>query len=264
MMKALTTASCIVCILLFFSLAPASALKISPKRSSAASAIIIASFILNNAAVCNADTVTVLGGNGFVGSRVVQELVLHGDKVISVSKSGLRPSDNVVTKTVADKVKWLKGDPSTTDLQGVFRESDAVVSCIGAIGFDEEVLRNVNGNVNVAAVRQAKDAGVKRFIYVSVSSLVPEALGGVLPAYFEGKTTAEDAVKSLFGANGVLIKPSFIYVSMRNKKLCNTLINPYLIYAGRGFFYPNTSACPWRIWVVYRGSPIISSSSNAR
>jgi hypothetical protein len=244
-MKALTTASCIVCILLCISLAPASALKIRPKRSSAASAI-IASFILNNAAMCNADTVTVLGGNGFVGSRVVQELVLHGDKVISVSKSGLRPSENVMTKTVADKVKWLKGDPSTTDLQAVFRESDAVVSCIGAIGFDEQVLRNVNGNVNAAAVRQAKDAGVKRFVYVSVSSLVPEALGGVLPAYFDGKTTAEGAVKSLFGANAVFIKPSFIYVSMRVCECvcvcgerCNTLINPYLPNLRRaGILFP--------------------------
>ena len=45
----------------------------------------------------------------------------------------------------------------------------------------------VNGDVNVAAVEQAKKYGSKRFVYISVNSLVPAALGGFLPAYFEGK-----------------------------------------------------------------------------
>ena len=60
--------------------------------------------------------------------------------------------------------------------------------CAGTIGFDEEVLKQGNGVANIAAAKQAKDAGAKRMVYVSVSDIVPQALGsiGPFPAYFQG------------------------------------------------------------------------------
>ena len=165
--------------------------------------------LLSSQAAVRADNIVVLGGNGFVGSRVVRELVLHGDKVTSISKSGGRPDTSILSDDLANKATWLKADPSKDKLD--LKGADAVVSCIGAIGFDDELVRYVNGDVNIAAVQQAKTQDVKRFVYVSVSSLVPEALGTVLPAYFEGKAAAEASVKSNFGTSGYLIKPSFIY-----------------------------------------------------
>lgn len=182
-------------------------LKQIPIVSKKVIASLITPFLLSQSV--HADNVVVLGGNGFVGSRVVKELLLHGDKVTSISKSGLRPDTAILSDDLANKATWLKADPSKEKLD--FKGTDAIVSCIGAIGFDDDLVRYVNGDVNVAAVEQAKNQNVKRFVYVSVSSLVPEALGGVLPAYFEGKAAAEASVKSNFGANGILIKPSFIY-----------------------------------------------------
>ena len=55
------------------------------------------------------------------------------------------------------KVKWLKGDLlSSDDLQGSLKGVDAVVSTVGAIGTDETILRSVNGEANVKAVKEAK------------------------------------------------------------------------------------------------------------
>ena len=76
-----------------------------------------------------ADTVTVFGGTGFVGSRVVSELVIHGDKVTSISRTGLPPSN--VPSDISNKVTWLKGDPTKDSYVSTIKGSDAVVSCIG-------------------------------------------------------------------------------------------------------------------------------------
>ena len=63
----------------------------------------------------------------------------------------------------------------------------------------------------------AKAAGVKRFVYVSVASIVPDALGGaesapVMKGYFAGKKMTEDAIANAFDDDNVcLVKPSFIF-----------------------------------------------------
>ena len=76
-----------------------------------------------------ADTITVFGGSGFVGSRVVSELVIHGDKVTSISRSGIPPQN--IPSDVANKVTWIKGDPTKDNYINIIKGSDAVVSCIG-------------------------------------------------------------------------------------------------------------------------------------
>ena len=50
------------------------------------------------------------------------------------------------------------------------------------------MLRQGNGAANIAASKQAMDAGAKKMVYVSVSDIVPKALGNVgpFPAYFQG------------------------------------------------------------------------------
>ena len=96
---------------------------------------------------------------------------------------------------------------------GVNRVFAEHVECY-TIGFDEEVLRQGNGIVNVAVSKQAKDAGAKRMVYVSVSDIVPQALGNVgpFPTYFQGKQDATNAILNDFGKDkSYFIKPSFIY-----------------------------------------------------
>ena len=151
--------------------------------------------------------IAVLGGTGFVGSRVVDILSQAGADVFSVSKSGGGP--NGVALDLSDPAS---AGALAEALQGV----DAVVSCVGfnPFGGDEAMSRAVNGDANAAAAKTAAKAGVKRFVYVSVASIVPEVIGGanLMTGYFEGKTLAESAVSDAFAeTNSLVVKPSFVY-----------------------------------------------------
>ena len=92
---------------------------------------------------------------------------------------------------------------------------DAVVSCVGAIGFDMQGLLVGNGIANVEGAKAAKAAGASRFVYVSVASEVADSRGWLpnfFGGYFDGKAQAEAAIVECFGAEGAtFVRPSFIY-----------------------------------------------------
>jgi nucleoside-diphosphate-sugar epimerase len=118
--------------------------------------------------------VTVVGGTGFVGSRVCKSLVDKGAEVTSVSKSGRVPAWAAGEAWTRD-VRWasvdlLSGDEAATD--AAIGSPDSVVSCVGVVDPDPEVLRRGNGDANVNAFASAKRGGVKRAVYVSVASEV--------------------------------------------------------------------------------------------
>ncbi|CAM9432527.1 unnamed protein product [Chrysoparadoxa australica] len=155
--------------------------------------------------------VVVLGGSGFVGSRVCEQLVGAGANVVSISRTG-KPSW-ATSSDWSGKVTWVAGDVLTSNVSSSMKAASAVVSCIGVIGFDNDQLKTGNGDANVAAVDQAKAAGAKRFVYVSVASSVQNAFDpALLPGYFQGKRDAEEHAVKVFGeGNYAFIKPSFIY-----------------------------------------------------
>merc|ERR1712050_580287 len=158
--------------------------------------------------------VTVVGGTGFVGSRVCQRLVEAGCEVTSVSKSGSVPKW-CASEAWTQNVKWVANNlvrgPRET-LENAIGAPDAIISCVGAIGFDVQGLRLGNGKANEEVARCAKKPEVGRFIYVSVSSEVADAAGDLLPGYFQGKAIAEQAIIDAVGPSGaIFIKPTFIY-----------------------------------------------------
>ena len=157
--------------------------------------------------------VVVLGGNGFVGSRVTQKLAESGNRVIAISRSGDIPKWAETYDFVND-VEWVSTDVNdAVALQKVLKGANSVISAIGAIGFDEARLIEGNGKSNVAAIETAKKAGVPKFVYVSVANQVKDAMGDlVLKPYFEGKDMAESALmKNYPGSKGTIVGPSFIY-----------------------------------------------------
>ena len=163
---------------------------------------------------------TVLGGTGFVGSRVCKVLVSKGAEVTSVSRSGSCPSwasEEEWTK----EVKWVAADLlGAYTREVVAGDCDSVVSCVGVVDLDPQVLRRGNGEANVNAFASAKRAGVGRSVYVSVASEVAACENWLLfakdafSAYFDGKRSAEEAAADAVGGDATkfcVVKPTFIY-----------------------------------------------------
>ena len=180
-------------------IAPARARTAAPRRAVAPLRVVAS-------ASASGQKIAVLGGTGFVGSRVVDVLSKAGADVFSVSKSGGGPGG--VALDLADPAS---AGALAEALQGV----DAVVSCVGfnPFGGDEATSRAVNGDANATAAAAA-EAGVKRFVYVSVASIVSDVVGGanLMTGYFEGKKIAESAVASAFAeTDALVVKPSFVY-----------------------------------------------------
>ena len=166
--------------------------------------------------------VTVVGGSGFVGSRVCKILVGTGTQVTSLSKSGRIP-EWASGEEWTDKVEWKSIDLLEADVAAIdaaMGAPESIVSCLGVVDSSAEVLRRGNGVANVNAFESAKRAGVKRSVYVSVASEVVACKEGWLPfakeefsAYFAGKAMAEEAALAAVNdaTRTCIIKPSFIY-----------------------------------------------------
>lgn len=166
-------------------------------------------------------SVVVFGGSGFTGSRVCKSLVDNGASVTSISKSGTVPKW-CAGEEWTTKVDWKSADLSSTDdvsLDNVVGAPEAVVSCVGVIGTDPDLLRKGNGNANAAAFGSASRGGrLQRAVYVSVGSEVDACkdnwLPGFFKGYFEGKIMAEKAAINAMGGDATkvcLVKPTFIY-----------------------------------------------------
>lgn len=173
--------------------------------------------LLASLAHCEALQVTVLGGSGFVGSRVCKSLVESGADVISVSTSGAAPSW-CEAEDWAKSVDWRANELTRGPREGLVEaigKPDAVVSCVGAIGFDWQGLLLGNGIANEEAARAAKSSGASKFVYTSVASEVADArtwLPAFFAGYFDGKADAETAILDHFGADAsTFVRPSFIY-----------------------------------------------------
>jgi len=155
---------------------------------------------------------TVLGGTGYVGSRVVEQLVAKGHQVRSVSASGKAPS-----APWAAGVEWVANDLTRGPreaLEEAVGAPDVCISCVGSVGFDGRGLELGNGVANVRAAEALAKQGLQKYVYVSVASEVADA-AGILPGYFDfyfaGKKTAEAAIEAAAPGNARFVKPSFIY-----------------------------------------------------
>ena len=175
-----------------------------------------------------APKVTVFGGSGFLGRSICQRLVDAKCSVVSVSRSG-RPAD---APSWADAVDWVSADVAS-DADAVaqaLRGSSAAVSCVG--GFrdgkasptglgdipilfstanidDEKNDRAANGPPVERIVAAAQEANVERFVLLSVSSDVENALAGGIPGYFRGKGEALQAAVDAY-PDAVVVCPHLV------------------------------------------------------
>jgi uncharacterized protein YbjT (DUF2867 family) len=119
--------------------------------------------------------IVVLGGNGYVGSRIVASAMKKAASVVSVSRTGAPPKWVAPAAGGGGSVKWHSADVlDAGSWAGELAGAEAVVSCIGAFG-SNEFMEKINGDANILAVSEALKAGVTRFVYLStVENDLPE------------------------------------------------------------------------------------------
>mmetsp|Transcript_19545 Transcript_19545/g.40805 ORF Transcript_19545/g.40805 Transcript_19545/m.40805 type:complete len:256 (+) Transcript_19545:148-915(+) len=163
----------------------------------------------------------ILGGNGYVGQNICHAALLQSDKYLvrSLSRSG-PPSPSSTPPHLAstlEQVEWVSGDVFDASARKDSMEGvDYVVSTIGAFG-SNEFMQRICGDATIEAILTAKEAGVKKFGFVSSAQVYEGSAGVKIPesvpmhGYFQGKYRAEKELVRGFPNNHVILRPGFIY-----------------------------------------------------
>lgn len=168
----------------------------------------------------------VTGASGFVGSRLVQVLAARADVRVTVAAR-----DSQFTCAAAERVVRFD-DLSTADFTAELAGVHAVVHCAARVhvmnDLEADPLQafrhvNVEGTLNLA--RQAAEAGVRRFVFLSSIKVNGEGTAPGLPftadqsgkpadSYGVSKMEAEQRLQALAlqtGMEVVIIRPVLVY-----------------------------------------------------
>jgi NADH dehydrogenase len=165
--------------------------------------------------------VLVVGGSGFVGTHLSEELVDRGHDVTVLSRS---PED----EDLAEGVATVTGDVTDYDsIEGAFEGQDAVVFLVALSPLfkpdgGDEMHDRVHRGGTENALRAAEAHGVERFVQLSALSADPEGA----THYLRAKGRADEAVRDS-ELDTVIFQPSvvfgeggeFVWFTKRLKKL---------------------------------------------
>lgn len=147
--------------------------------------------------------VLVTGGSGFLGRHLIPRLIARGHEVRGLSRN--RPREGELATL---GVEWWTADVrDSADLIGAAGECDRVIHLAGGWvpepdGDDPEEVHH-GGTCNL--VREALDAGVERFVYVSALGARPDA-----SPFFRAKHAAEQEVRAV-DLEAVVFRPAVVY-----------------------------------------------------
>ena len=147
--------------------------------------------------------VTVVGGSGFVGAHLAQELLSRGARVRIASRA---PRQAFQIKPLGNlgQVQFVRTDITKREtLPLALIGSDAVVNLVGAFSGDLDAVQG-SGAGDLAAA--ARDAGAGAFVHVSAIG----ADAGSKVAYARTKARGETAVSEAFDG-ATIIRPSIMF-----------------------------------------------------
>ena len=119
----------------------------------------------------------VTGGAGFIGSHITQQLCAKGASVIVVDNMSLGDLNNLAWKSAGDDVEFVKGEAGDSELMSKLLQGVDWVFHEGALpsvprSVKEPVQSNHhNLDTTLNLLVAARDAGVKRFLFASSSSI---------------------------------------------------------------------------------------------
>jgi NADH dehydrogenase len=151
--------------------------------------------------------VLVAGGTGFIGSRVVDELLKRGEHRTVVMTRDPRTTRRKIG------VEYVRGDVGDqASLEAATKGIDVVVHCVQFPNHPVENPRKgwtyeqIDGAGTERMVAAATRNGVRRFVYFSGAGARP----GRTQPWFRAKERAETAIKTS-GMEYVILQPSWIY-----------------------------------------------------
>ncbi len=161
----------------------------------------------------------VYGGNGFVGTKVLEIAATRGAVCTSVSRSGKIPAQlERLRPPWLSQVAWVSGDALHPD-PSLVASADAVVCLVGSpplptfnqVAFQQQVM--TNGGANSAVIAEAQRQGVKRLVLLSAH--IPALMRSSRFGYYVGKQQASAAAAEYTKASednaATVIYPSAIY-----------------------------------------------------
>src|SRR4026208_855111 len=171
--------------------------------------------------------ILVTGGNGFLGSYIIKELIEKSFSVRAIRRGSKLPF--YIPEEILNKVQWIEGDIlDVVSLEEAMDNIDTVIHSAAVVSFvkkDREQMYRVNVEGTANVVNIALEKNVRRFIYVSsVAALGRTATGGTVneEKKWEASKTNTHYGKSKHngelevwrgiseGLNGVILNPSTI------------------------------------------------------
>jgi len=146
--------------------------------------------------------VVLLGGDGFLGAHVAQELLARGARLRIVSR---HPERAFRLKPLANlgQVQFVRADITRTDAAGLVAGADAVVNLVGAFAGDLDAL-HVRAPAALAAAARA--AGASAFVQVSANGANADSKAD----YARTKAEGEAAVLAAF-PKATILRPSVVF-----------------------------------------------------
>lgn len=147
--------------------------------------------------------VTVIGGSGFIGRHLAQELLARGARLRVASRN---PQKAYAIKPLGNlgQVQFARVDVTKPEsLAAALAGSDAVVNLVGAFGGNLDAIQGKGAGQLAAAARAA---GANAFVHVS-------AIGADADSpvdYARTKAEGEDAVRAAFPA-ATVVRPSVVF-----------------------------------------------------
>jgi uncharacterized protein YbjT (DUF2867 family) len=147
--------------------------------------------------------VTLVGGSGFFGEHVAQELLARGARLRIVSRT---PEKAFRLKTLAPlgSIQFVRCDVTTPkSLAAAMSGSDLAVNLVGAFKGDLDAVQGKGAGLIAAA---ARDAGASAFVHVSAIGADAESAVG----YARSKADGEAAVRDAF-PSATILRPAILF-----------------------------------------------------
>lgn len=147
--------------------------------------------------------VVLIGGNGFVGTHVAQDLLERGARLRIAAR---HPEKAFKLKPLANlgQIQFARCNVANKDsIKACVQGADAVVYLVGTFGAGQKLLQADAAGV---AAKAAASEGAESFVYVSSTASDPASEGG----YASTKALGEELVSKAF-AKATIVRPTVIF-----------------------------------------------------